>query len=58
MGPREQRSYSEDETNHGNGIGRLGLPESVEKRILRFSEISPLQGFGPIFNAFGPFHSI
>ncbi len=29
MGPREQRSYSEDETDHGKGIGSLGFPESI-----------------------------
>ena len=48
MGPRKQLSYSEDETDHGKGIGRLGLPESVEKWILRISDMSLLQGFGPI----------
>ena len=58
MGPCEQRSYSEDETDHGKGIGRLGLPESIEKWILRFNDISLLAGFGPILSAFEQFHSI
>ena len=29
MGPRKQRSYSEDEMDHSKCIGSLGVPEST-----------------------------
>ena len=58
MGPCEQRSYSEGETDYGKGIGRLGLPESIEQWLLQGSGISLLPGFGPVFNASDKCHSM